>query len=148
MSKPTLRHLETEQDLRRESADSGTVVGGGGRSGKADPRQRQNALLSNPLINKSEGDLFRDVDDFVERNPGLADIRELLYKAALVAQDRDNFERLPQLSEEEKQVLREEKTHRFRQSKMLYYQIFMCSMGAVVQGVRLRSIGREGWRDS
>lgn len=58
--------------------------------------------------NKSEGELFADVDEFVER-AGLEDKRELLYKAALVAQDRENFERLNRLSEEDKAALRHEK---------------------------------------
>ncbi|GAA5906707.1 sugar porter family MFS transporter [Sporobolomyces salmoneus] len=48
--------------------------------------------------------------------------------AALVAQDKSNFDRLPQLDEEEKRFLREEQTHKFR-------QVFMCSMCAVVQGM-------------
>lgn len=58
--------------------------------------------------NKSEDELRRDVDEFVDRT-GMTEIRELLYRAALVAQDRSNFERLDQLSEEEKVFLREEK---------------------------------------
>jgi hypothetical protein len=39
----------------------------------------------------------------------MEDKRELLYKAALVAQDRENFERLDRLSEEDKAALRHEK---------------------------------------
>ncbi|GAA5825491.1 hypothetical protein JCM11251_007009 [Rhodosporidiobolus azoricus] len=127
--KPQLRHLETDRDVSRHHRDSNegsvTDVGSVSHHGGKDAvptKKIQNKLLSNPLMGKSEDDLRRDVDDYVERNPGLSHIREMLYKAALVAQDRDNFERLPQLSEEEKQVLREEK-------------IFMCSMGAVVQGM-------------
>ncbi|GAA6033836.1 hypothetical protein JCM8097_000365 [Rhodosporidiobolus ruineniae] len=140
--KPTLRHLETDHHPRHSTGstadhgsvtDVGTVNGRGGK-GKVIDDHKQNELLSNPLIGKSEEDLFRGVDEFVERT-GLTEVRELFYKAALVAQDRDNFERLHQLSEDEKQVLREEKTHKWRQSKMLYYQVFMCSMAAVVQGM-------------
>lgn len=70
----------------------------------------------------SEDDLMRDVDEFVEKT-GLHDIHDLLKKAALVAQDRSNFDRLPQLDEEEKRFLREEKTHKWRQTKTLYGEL-------------------------
>ncbi|GAA6014407.1 hypothetical protein JCM10207_005450 [Rhodosporidiobolus poonsookiae] len=128
--KPNLRHLGDSQ----ESVTHVGSVDGNGKGGKVETRKAQNALLSNPLVGKSEDDLRADVDEFVER-ANLTHVRELFYKAALVAQDRDNYERLHQLSEDEKQVLREEKTHRWRQSRMLYYQVFMCSMAAVVQGM-------------
>ncbi|BGP33902.1 hypothetical protein JCM10296v2_005710 [Rhodotorula toruloides] len=127
--KHSLRQL-TSHDSHR---DSGSLTEVGSAGGMED-RKKENQLLANPLMNKSESELCRDVDEFVERT-GMTDIRELLYRAALVAQDRHNFERLHQLSEEEKIFLREEKTHKWRQTKTLYWQIFMCSMGAVVQGM-------------
>ncbi|GAA6050068.1 hypothetical protein NBRC10513_001374 [Rhodotorula toruloides] len=127
--KHSLRQL-TSHDSHR---DSGSLTEVGSGTGM-EARKRENQLLANPLMNKSESELCRGVDEFVERT-GMTDIRELLYRAALVAQDRHNFERLHQLSEEEKVFLREEKTHKWRQTKTLYWQIFMCSMGAVVQGM-------------
>ena len=56
---------------------------------------------------KSEEELYRDVDEFVEKT-GMHDIHDLLKKAALVAQDKSNFDRLPQLDDEERRFLREE----------------------------------------
>ncbi|GAA6035276.1 hypothetical protein NBRC10512_004673 [Rhodotorula toruloides] len=127
--KHSLRQLASHDSHR----DSGSLTEVGSRTGM-EARKKENQLLANPLMNKSESELCRDVDEFVERT-GMTDIRKLLYRAALVAQDRHNFERLHQLSEEEKVFLREEKTHKWRQTKTLYWQIFMCSMGAVVQGM-------------
>ncbi|GAA5893884.1 hypothetical protein JCM6882_003119 [Rhodosporidiobolus microsporus] len=137
--KPQLRHLESQggPEAPRVSADGSSLTRTRtGRSGRGEVIVENGAaaLLTNPLLGKTEVDLRRDVDDYVERT-GLTHIRELLYKAALVAQDRENADRLPQLTEEEKRYFREEKTHRFRQSKTLYYQVFMCSMAAVVQGM-------------
>ncbi|BGP01880.1 Sugar transporter-domain containing protein [Rhodotorula toruloides] len=141
--KHSLRQL-TSHDSHR---DSGSLTEVGSGTGM-EARKRENQLLANPLMNKSESELCRGVDEFVERT-GMTDIRELLYRAALVAQDRHNFERLHQLSEEEKVFLREEKTHKWRQTKTLYWQIFMCSMGAVVQGMdETVSIGAKTRHDT
>ncbi|BGP26298.1 MFS sugar transporter [Rhodotorula toruloides] len=120
--KHSLRQL-TSHDSHRNSGSLTEVGSGKGR----EARNKENQLLANPLMNKSEDELRHGVDEFVERT-GISDIRELLYRAALVAQERNNFERLHQLSEE-KVFLREEKTHKWGQTKMLYWQIFMCSMG-------------------
>lgn len=46
------------------------------------------------------------------------------------------FELLDQLSEEDKEILRRETTHRWHQPKTLYALVFLCSMAAAVQGVR------------
>ncbi|CEQ40022.1 SPOSA6832_01603 [Sporobolomyces salmonicolor] len=130
-SRPSLRQLESEMPApgNRDSTSLTQV-----NSSFDKDRKQQNAKLANPLYDMTEEELYRDVESFVERT-GLRDIQDLLRKAALVAQDRNNFERLPQLDEEEKQYLREETTHKWRQTKMLYYQVFMCSMAAVVQGM-------------
>ncbi|GAA5874477.1 hypothetical protein JCM8547_007372 [Rhodosporidiobolus lusitaniae] len=134
MSKPQLRHLETDRNVQhREERDSSSLTQVGSTAGGG--KKSQSALLSNPLSGKDDDDLRRDVDDFMERHQLDAGMHDLLIKAAFVARDRDNFEHVALLNEDEKQVLREEHTHRFRQSKMLYYQVFMCSMAAVVQGM-------------
>ncbi|GAA5905297.1 hypothetical protein JCM5296_001435 [Sporobolomyces johnsonii] len=129
--RPAMRHLESEMPSpgNRDSTSLTQV-----NSSLDGDRKKQNAKLANPLYDMTEEELYRDVEHFVERT-GLRDIQDVLKKAALVAQDRNNFERLPQLDEEEKQYLREETTHRWRQTKMLYYQVLMCSLAAVVQGM-------------
>ncbi|GAA5853689.1 hypothetical protein JCM3766R1_000591 [Sporobolomyces carnicolor] len=130
----TLRHLESH-DERRRSSNSLTHVGSSSAgSTQLDEKKKQTKKLVNPLYGKSEEELMEDVDEFVEKT-GLHDIHDLLRKAALVAQDKSNFDRLSQLDEEEKRFLREETTHKWRQTKTLYWQVFMCSMCAVVQGM-------------
>ncbi|KWU46584.1 hypothetical protein RHOSPDRAFT_32042 [Rhodotorula sp. JG-1b] len=132
--KPKLRELAgSTTSLNNRRSGSLTEVASVDGSGHED-QKATSQLLANPLMNKSEGELFADVDEFVERT-GMEDKRELLYKAALVAQDRENFQRLDRLSDEDKAALRHEKTHKWNQTKTLYWQIFMCSMAAVVQGM-------------
>lgn len=45
------------------------------------------------------------------------------------------FEMFDQLTEEDKEILRRETTHRWHQPKTLYALVFLCSMAAAVQGV-------------
>lgn len=59
---------------------------------------------------------------------------DLLKKGALIAQDPITFENLQCLSEEEKECLRYEVSHRWRHPAMLYFMIVLCSIGAAVQG--------------
>ena len=111
-------------------------------------------MLSLVRSGKTDDELRRDVDEWVVRT-GLEDERELLFKAALVGRDRDNFEQLSALTEEDKDILRNEKVrcssvrgrvrsltpldrsqlHPYRQPKTLYWTVFMCSMAAIVQGM-------------
>ncbi|GAA5934240.1 sugar porter family MFS transporter [Sporobolomyces koalae] len=137
-SKPPskLRHLNSHhhEHSNRSSASLTHVDSSSAESGLEGDRKAKNAKLANPLEGKSEDELMQDVDKFVEHT-GLHDIHDLLKKAALVAQDRSNFERLTQLDDEEKRFLREEQTHKWRQTKTLYLQVFMASMAAVVQGM-------------
>ncbi|GAA5881040.1 hypothetical protein JCM16303_004647 [Sporobolomyces ruberrimus] len=134
-NRPTnLRHLESRDGRNRSSASLTHVNSSSAGSSAHADKKEQNAKLVNPLYGMSEHDLMRDVDEFVEKT-GLHDIHDLLKKAALVAQDRSNFDRLPQLDEEEKRFLREEKTHKWRQTKTLYAQVVLASLAAVVQGM-------------
>ena len=64
---------------------------------------------------------------------GLTDITPLLQKGALVAQDPARFEHLTELDEHERDILREERTHKWRQPFALYATIITCSIGAAVQ---------------
>ncbi|GAA5842913.1 hypothetical protein JCM5353_004135 [Sporobolomyces roseus] len=127
-----LRHLDSKE-RRNRSSNSLTHVNSSHGSNMSD-REKQNKKLMNPLYGKSEEELYRDVDEFVEKT-GMHDIHDLLKKAALVAQDKNNFDRLHQLDDEERRFLREETTHKWRQTKTLYFQVFMASMAAVVQGM-------------
>lgn len=85
-----------------------------------------NAKLANPLAGISREQLIADGEDFARKN-GLEDLSELFKKGALIAQDPLGFEDLPLLTDEEKRVLREEVTHKWKQPKMLYYLVILCS---------------------
>ena len=58
----------------------------------------------------------------------------LLKKGALVAQDPPAFESIAELDEVERDALRNEVLHKWRQPGALYFTVILCSIGAAVQG--------------
>jgi hypothetical protein len=64
---------------------------------------------------------------------GLTEMLPMLQKGALVAQDPARFEKLEELDDAEREVLRDEVTHKWRQPMALYMTIITCSVGAAVQ---------------
>ncbi|TDZ27503.1 Arabinose-proton symporter [Colletotrichum trifolii] len=95
------------------------------------------ALLRNPLLGFTHHELMADVDDFTNKY-GLNEHREAFRKGALVAQVSNRpsgFEALNMLDDSEKDVLRREDTHRWHQSKTLYFLCLLCAGSAVVQGM-------------
>lgn len=102
------------------------------------PRQASVAAkLRNPLAGFSEEQVLADVDAWcVEK--GLQEHQEWFRKGALIArvgQRDDGFEYVQQLSEEEKDLLRHEVTHRWSQPFMLYFLVVLCAGSAIVQGM-------------
>lgn len=89
--------------------------------------------IQNPLSGLSDSELMADVEDFANENQ-LMDILPELRKGALVARDPAGFESLNELSEEEKQALAREVTHKWSHTRTLYFTIITCSIGAAVQG--------------
>jgi len=59
---------------------------------------------------------------------------ELFANAALVARDQDNFEDVDTLSGDERAALIYERDHKWHGSKMLWYSIGLCAVGAATQG--------------
>ena len=94
-----------------------------------------NVKLANPLSGIPHDQLMEDAALFAKSH-GLGELEEEFKKGALLAQDPTVFESLPQLTEEDKVVLRRELTHRWDQPWQLYYLVIMCSLSAAVQGVR------------
>ncbi|KAK0262691.1 hypothetical protein LTR35_017699 [Friedmanniomyces endolithicus] len=74
-----------------------------------------------------------DVERFAEENQ-MTDLLPELRKGAFVARDPANFASLEQLSEEEKEALSHEVTHKWSHTRTLYITIITCSIGAAVQG--------------
>jgi hypothetical protein len=64
----------------------------------------------------------------------MIEILLLLQKGALEAQNPANFEGIAELEGEERQFLREESSHRWRQPKALHLTIILNSIAGVVQG--------------
>jgi MFS family permease len=58
----------------------------------------------------------------------------LFGKAALVARDPDRFEEVTELDEAERAALIYERDHKWHSSKMLWYSISLCAVGAATQG--------------
>ena len=89
--------------------------------------------IKNPLAHLSHEEVTKDVEEFSREN-GFASETELLVKGALVAKDPPAFESVPGLTEAEKEAIRNEVLHKWRQPKKLYFTIILCSIGAAVQG--------------
>lgn len=95
------------------------------------------AQLRNPLAGLSEEDVLRDVERFVDEK-GLQDSRDDFRKGALLSRviNRPNgFEHVSSLSDEEREALRYEVTHRWSQPFMLYFLVVLCAGSAIVQGM-------------
>ncbi|KAK5193714.1 hypothetical protein LTR99_006057 [Exophiala xenobiotica] len=91
------------------------------------------AKIKNPLAHLSNEEVIKDVQDFANTN-GFPEMTDILIKGALVAKDPPAFESVPGLSEGEKDAIRNEVLHKWRQPKALYFTIILCSVGAAVQG--------------
>lgn len=76
------------------------------------------------------------MEDFANEY-NVTDILPQLKKGALVARDPEDFEAVPDLTEQEVMALRDEVLHKWRQPKALYFTIILCSIGAAVQYVNL-----------
>lgn len=59
---------------------------------------------------------------------------DLFARAALVARDPAGIETLPELAEDERTALIYERDHKWHGSKMLWYSIGLCAIGAATQG--------------
>lgn len=81
----------------------------------------------------SEDECIRDVDAFVKEHGFEAD-RDLLIKGTLISRDPTNFANVPGITEEERTAIANEVLHKWRQPRVLYFTIILCSIGAAVQG--------------
>ncbi|KAH6876533.1 hypothetical protein B0T10DRAFT_540877 [Thelonectria olida] len=90
--------------------------------------------IRNPLRGIPREQLLDDVTKYHHSQALPDDILPLLKKGALVAQNPALFEQLEDLDEEEKRVLREEVSHRWKHPWALYYTIILNSIAAAIQG--------------
>lgn len=110
--------------------------------------------IINPLAGFTRQELSAQVSQFCAQYE-LADKEEYFQKGALVAQSPDDFENIPELTEDDKHWIRREKTRKkpcsakmipkkdhanigwldpWSLPKDLYYTIAVCSLGAAIQG--------------
>lgn len=76
---------------------------------------------------------MQDVENFAAEQ-GLQEILPLLRKGALAAQSPEAIEDIAELDSSEKDALRNEVLHRWRQPKILYFTIILNSIAAAIQG--------------
>ena len=91
------------------------------------------ARIQNPLHGIPQAALLQQVEGWAKEK-GLEENLSLFQKGALLAQNPGALETIPGITEEEKEHIRRETTHRWRQSKDLYMTIILCSLAAAVQG--------------
>lgn len=90
---------------------------------KGDPNRKQSVInmkLQNPLSGMSHDELMTNVEQCAKEH-NLEYPLDDLRKGALVAQNKAGFENFDQLIDEDKTLIREEKLHRWRQPRMMYY---------------------------
>ncbi|KAG8765475.1 hypothetical protein FRC15_006960 [Serendipita sp. 397] len=93
-----------------------------------------NAKIANPLLGKSKAEIIADVEAWTKEH-GMTDMVDTFRKGALVAANPAGFEDIEELTEEDKNTLRREVTHKWHQPKQLYYMVALCSLAAAVQGM-------------
>lgn len=76
--------------------------------------------------------MIRNVESFAKGNE-LVEMAPLLVNGALVARDPPAFESVPGLEDFERDAIRKEVLHEWRQPRALFYTIILFSIGAAVQ---------------
>jgi hypothetical protein len=77
--------------------------------------------------------LIQDVEQFASDND-LTDITENLIKGALVSQSPHHIDQIHELNDEDRRVLHEEITHKWKHPRILYVTIILNSVAAAIQG--------------
>jgi sugar porter (SP) family MFS transporter len=115
-------------DEKADRSDSGLGDGGHGRR-----KSVALNIIDNPLMRNAPDVVVRDAEAFANAH-GLEEYAGLFGRGALVARDMDRFDFIDVLSAEEKEALQYEKDHKWHGSKMLWYSIGLCAVGAATQG--------------
>jgi hypothetical protein len=87
---------------------------------EARDRSKLSAVFENPLRGVSRDELFKGVDKFC-KDHGLEEYNELFRKGALISQDPSRVETMHELSEDDREALRRETTHKWSQPWMLFF---------------------------
>lgn len=115
---------------------NGSLTVDGGLSDKAHSRRRMNAKLANPLAGFTTAELEEMGANYARKyRIGDEDDVHTFRKGAVLAQNPLRFESMTILDEADKVRLREEVSNRWKQPKLLYLVIVLCSTCAAVQGM-------------
>ena len=98
------------------------------------PRDKLNAMFENPLAGIPKDKLFADVEEFCTKFELQGDV-DAFRKGALVAQNPHDIASIDELTDEDRNFLEREHTHKWSQPATLYYLVIMCSLCAAVQGM-------------
>ncbi|CAO2656416.1 Nn.00g052190.m01.CDS01 [Neocucurbitaria sp. VM-36] len=90
-------------------------------------------IIENPLRRVTAEQAALDARTFAEEN-GMEEQADVFGRAALVARDPERFEMINELSEDERAALIYERDHKWHGTKMLWYSIGLCAVGAATQG--------------
>lgn len=93
-----------------------------------------NSRLAHPLAGYSHDQLI-EMGAAYARDHEMSDLQEEFSKGALLAQDPGAFETLPLLTDDDRNVLRREITHKWSHPRQLYHLVVMCSLAAATQGM-------------
>lgn len=144
LSRPSRMHtrenqaaaMPTEEEMKEPPAQVESWGTDGQGRAKAGPPTT--AFLQNPLAHMSNAEIIADADVFVEAN-GLVEYRDVFRKGGLLAKTHnqaDGFEKLTELTDDDKGVLRFEARNHWKSSpRKLYFLCALCAGCAIVQGM-------------
>lgn len=89
--------------------------------------------IKNPLVGIPKEQLLQDVREFAAEYE-ITELEPYLIKGALVAQSPHHIDQIHELDDEDRRVLREEITHRWKHPRILYFTIILNSIAAAIQG--------------
>ncbi|EED20157.1 MFS sugar transporter, putative [Talaromyces stipitatus ATCC 10500] len=98
------------------------------------PADNLNVVFENPLANVPREKLLKDVEDFCQKFNLMEHVDDFR-KGALVSQNPAAAMDLTELTDEERNILLREHTHKWHQPWELYWLVIMCSLAAAVQGM-------------
>ncbi|RFU33303.1 hypothetical protein B7463_g3020, partial [Scytalidium lignicola] len=142
--------LEAPREVDTNGANAGTAKEVSGRSAQRhkqfifqdeDTRQVKVAAMTtnvtgeivNPLAGIPKDQLLQDVEAFAKDND-MTEILPVLRKGALVAQSPHHIDEMHELDDEDRRILHEEVTHRWKHPRTLYFTIILNSIAAAIQG--------------
>lgn len=121
------------------ASQAGTAVGQQDGVGPSDDTRRRleaSVKLENPLAGMSHEQLANMAGSYC-REHNITDEEDVraFRLGAIIAGNRNSFDGLSELTERERQVLEEEITHKWRNPRMLYFVVAVCSLCAAIQGM-------------